>query len=59
MRPNVALLCRISGYTEKGKTKIGLLKSGKMLSALSQDTGLVEVANDVEEKTIEMVNEAE
>jgi hypothetical protein len=29
-----------------------------MLSALSQDTGLDEVANDVKEKTIEMVNEA-
>jgi uncharacterized protein (DUF302 family) len=58
MRLNLALPCRISVYTEKGKTKIGLIKPGKMLSALSQDTRLVEVANAVEEMTIKIVDEA-
>ena len=58
MRLNMALPCRISVFTEKGKTKIGLIKPEQMLSALSQDAALVKVAKEVEEKTIQMVNEA-
>ena len=58
MRLNMALPCRISVFTEKGKTMIGLIKPGQMLSALSQDAGLVQVAKGVEEKTIQMVDEA-
>ena len=58
MRLNMALPCRISVFTEKGKTKIGLIKPVQMLSALSQDPALVQVANDVEEQTIQMVDEA-
>ena len=58
MRLNMALPCRISVFTEKGKTKIGLIKPGQMLSALSQDVALVDVAKEVEEQTIEMVEEA-
>lgn len=58
MRLNMALPCRISVFTEKGKTKIGLIKPVQMLSALSQDEALVQVAKEVEEKTIQMVDEA-
>ena len=58
MRLNMALPCRISVFTEKGKTKIGLIKPVQMLSALSQDATLVQVAKEVEEKTIQMVDEA-
>ena len=58
MRLNMALPCRISVYTEKGKTKIGLIKPVQMLSALSQDAALVQVAKEVEEKTMQMVDEA-
>lgn len=58
MRLNMALPCRISVFTEKGKTKIGLITPVKMLSALSQDPALVQVAEEVEEQTIQMVNEA-
>jgi uncharacterized protein (DUF302 family) len=58
MRLNMALPCRISVFTEKGKTKIGIIKPVQMLSALSQDTALVQVAKEVEEKIIQMVNEA-
>lgn len=58
MRLNMALPCRISVFTEKGKTKIGLIKPVQMLSALSQDPALVQVANEVEEKTIAMVDDA-
>ena len=58
MRLNMALPCRISVFTEKGKTKIGLIKPVQMLAALSQDAALVQVAKEVEEKTIQMVDEA-
>ncbi|MEQ1598432.1 MAG: DUF302 domain-containing protein [Methylotenera sp.] len=58
MRLNMALPCRISVYTEKGKTKIGLIKPKLMLSALSQDVTLAQVAKEVEEKTIKMIDEA-
>ncbi|MCG2810559.1 MAG: DUF302 domain-containing protein [Candidatus Aminicenantes bacterium] len=58
MRLNMALPCRISVFTEKGKTRIGLIKPGQMLAALSDDAGLVAVAKEVEAKTIMMVDEA-
>jgi uncharacterized protein (DUF302 family) len=58
MRLNMALPCRISVFTDKGKTKIGLIKPVEMLSALSQDVALVQVAKEVENKTIQMVDEA-
>ena len=58
MRLNMALPCRISVYTEKGKTRIGLVKPVPMLAALSEDAALVQVAREVEEKTIEMVDQA-
>ncbi len=55
---NMALPCRISVFTDKGKTKIGLIKPKAMLEALSQDAALAQVAQEVEEKTIAMVDEA-
>lgn len=58
MRLNMALPCRISVFTDKGQTKIGLIKPMPMLSMLSQDAALVQVAQEVEEKTIQMVDEA-
>ncbi len=58
MRLNMALPCRISVYTEQGKTKIGLIKPAQMLLILSQNSALVEVANEVEEKIMQMVDEA-
>jgi uncharacterized protein (DUF302 family) len=58
MRLNMALPCRISVFTEKGTTKIGLIKPVQMLSALSDDPTLLEVANEVEQKTIQMINNA-
>lgn len=58
MRLNMALPCRISVFTDTGKTKIGLIKPLEMLSALSQEAALIEVAKDVERNTIQMVDEA-
>jgi uncharacterized protein (DUF302 family) len=58
MRLNMALPCRISVFTEKGRTKIGLIKPVQMLSSLSKDAALLEVAKQVEDKTIQMVDDA-
>ena len=58
MRLNMALPCRISVFTEKGQTRIGLIKPEQMLSELSQDADLAQIAKEVEQKTIEMVDEA-
>ena len=58
MRLNMALPCRISVYTEHGKTKIGLIKPVQILASLSQDASLNQVAKEVEQKTIQMVDEA-
>jgi uncharacterized protein (DUF302 family) len=58
MRLNMALPCRISVFTDKGKTQIGLIKPVQMLSALSDDPVLVETSKEVETKTIQMVDDA-
>jgi len=58
MKLNMALPCRISVFTEKGGTRIGLIKPTRMLSALSDDPGLGEIAEDVEGKTIRMIDNA-
>ena len=58
MQLNMALPCRISVYTEKGATKIGLIRPVDMLSSLSDDPTLKQVAEEVEAKTIQMVDEA-
>ncbi len=58
MRLNMALPCRISVFTEKGRTMLGLIRPEKMLSALSQDAALAGIAREVEDKTIQMIDEA-
>ena len=58
MRLNMALPCRISVFTEQGKTRLGLIKPAQLLSTLSQDKSLTEVASDVEASTIKMIDEA-
>jgi uncharacterized protein (DUF302 family) len=58
MRLNMALPCRISVYTENGKTLIGMITPEQMLSTLSDDPALVQVAREVEAKTIQMIDEA-
>jgi len=58
MRMNMALPCRISVYTEKGHTKIGMIKPVPMLASLSQDASLAKIAHEVEAKTRKMIDEA-
>lgn len=58
MQLNMALPCRISVYTEKGSVKIGYIKPIEMLSALSSDSSLIDIASEVEQSMIKMVEEA-
>jgi uncharacterized protein (DUF302 family) len=58
MRLNMALPCRISVYTEQGKTMIGMIKPVPMLAALSQNASLAKVAQEVEAKTKKMIDES-
>ena len=58
IRLNMALQCRISVFTDHGKTRIGLIKPVGMLSALSDDAELMRIAQEVETKTMQMVDEA-
>ena len=58
MRVNMALPCRISVYTERGQTHIGMIKPVQMLASLSRDAALAQVATEVEDKTTRMIDEA-
>lgn len=58
MRLNMALPCRISVYTEKSRTMIGLIKPAQMLSALSTNPALAQTAEEVEAKTRQMIDDA-
>ncbi len=58
MRLNMALPCRISVYTEKGRVKIGYIKPVEMLSGLSKDEALLKIAEEVESSMVNIVNAA-
>jgi uncharacterized protein (DUF302 family) len=58
MRLNMALPCRISVYTENGKAKIGYIKPIEMLSALSADEKLRQIASEVEASMVKIVSKA-
>lgn len=58
MSMNMALPCRISVYTEKGKTKIGMIRPEPMLGMLSQNPDLGVIAAEVEAATKQMIDEA-
>lgn len=58
MRLNMALPCRISVWTQKGATRIGMVLPTAMLAALSSDPELGRVADEVERQTKGMIDEA-
>ena len=57
MRLSAALPWRISVYTESGNTKIALTRPLPRLAALSQDLALARLAQELEEKLIQIVDE--
>lgn len=58
MRLNMVLPCRVSVYTERGATRIGLVRPAPMLESLSREPALMEVAREVEETLVRIVDEA-
>jgi len=58
MSMNMALPCRISVYEEDGVTKIGMIRPKAMLASLSDSKSLMEVADEVEKVTIEIIEDA-
>lgn len=58
MRLSLALPCRISVFTEKGSTMLSLIRPVQMLAALSDDPDLAAIAQEVEEASIRMVDQA-
>ena len=57
MRLSAALPWRISVYTENGNTKIAVLRPVPMFAALSTDAVLARLAQELEEKLIQIVDE--
>jgi uncharacterized protein (DUF302 family) len=58
MTVNLALPCRISVYQEGGKTKIGMVKPTALLAIFPGAEALKAVAEEVEQQTIKMIEEA-
>ena len=58
MRLNMALPCRISVYTENGKTMIGMIAPSAVLASLSTQPALAQGAQEGEAKTRQMIDEA-
>ncbi|WP_108471036.1 DUF302 domain-containing protein [Rhodanobacter thiooxydans] len=58
MRLNMALPCRVSVYTDAGKTWIGMIRPVPMLGMLSSDPALVATANEVEQVVTRIIDEA-
>jgi uncharacterized protein (DUF302 family) len=55
MSLNMALPCRISIYTEADRTRIGMIRPAGMLSSLSSDPALMDVAREVEASTMAII----
>ena len=55
---NMALPCRISVYEDNGQTLIGMLRPEQLLAQLSESDVLTEVARDVEETSIAIIQQA-
>jgi len=55
---NMALPCRISVYEDNGQTLIGMLRPEQLLAQLSESEVLAEVARDVEEASIAIIQQA-
>jgi len=58
MSMNIALPCRISVYEDGGQTRIGMVRPTALLASLSESPSLREVADEVEQATIRMIDDA-
>lgn len=58
MTVNLALPCRISVYQEGSKTKIGMVRPPALLTIFPGGEALRTIAEEVEQQTIKMIDEA-
>lgn len=58
MELNMALPCRVSVYSENGKTKIGMIRPTAMLRTLSDSPKLEAIAQEVEVALIAIIDES-
>ena len=58
MRLNMALPCRMSVYTDGGRTVLGMIEPDHLLGMLSDDPALRPIANEVETQMRQMIDEA-
>ncbi|RHX84860.1 DUF302 domain-containing protein [Leptospira stimsonii] len=58
MEMNLVLPCRISVYSEKGKTKIGMIKPTSLLGLFSNSKRLGEIAKQVEDDLIRSIQKS-
>ena len=58
LRMNTALPCRISVYTEAGRTRLGMIAPRDMLAMLSNDPKLAAVAAEVDAAMRNIIDEA-
>ncbi|MGN6328817.1 MAG: DUF302 domain-containing protein [Rhodanobacter sp.] len=58
MRMNMALPCRVSVYTDGGRTWIGMIRPAPMLAMLSSDPALEAMAGEVEQALARIIDEA-
>jgi len=58
MSMNMALPCRISVYQEDGQTKIGMINPTDMLAALSDNKEMAAIAAEVEDISIQIIEQA-
>lgn len=58
MDMNIMLPCRVSVYSDHGRTRIAMARPTLMLRQLSESPGLMDVAEEVEQKTTAMIEDA-
>ena len=58
LKLNMALPCRLSVYTDCGKTQIGMIEPMEILMGLSQDPGLKSIAMEVENNMKKIIETA-
>lgn len=58
MAMNMALPCRISVWHTDGKTQLGMIRPAWMLDQFNHQPQLAEIAREVEQATMRMIDEA-
>lgn len=55
---DIMLPCRVSVYSDRGRTRIAMARPTLLLRLLSESPGLMDVAEEVEQRATAMIEEA-